>query len=210
MTASTPSRGAVCRAPSLPSLLVMLVFDWLLIGTGMLAGALAWLYKASGTTSLLSDAGNIARTVISSFTSNGIFADSCEPAGCADNAVQPKGTMIRGLGYLAAITTIQADKTAIQTALSKSVTAMFLTCDSGYNCGINWASGGTGQSDFHDQLDSMELVTAYAEAGTGINPATFSAPAAASTTTSPRNAAVGGPIPVVCSGLVWLATVLLA
>ncbi len=143
------------------------------------------MYKATGTQSYLVDGGNIARATIATFTVNGVFADTCEASrSCAQNAAQPKGTMIRGLGYLASITNIAADKAAIQAAMAASTTAMLKTCDGNMNCNVVWATPAQPPSNFHDQLDVMELINAYTQSLNGLSAVTFSAPTATTTTTS--------------------------
>jgi hypothetical protein len=48
----------------------------------------------------------------------------------------------------------------MKTLLQKSVDAMVKTCDSAWNCGNFWASGII-SSDVHQQMNAVELMTAY-------------------------------------------------
>jgi mannan endo-1,6-alpha-mannosidase len=145
---------------------------------GTMIGALAWMFKATGNESYLRDAGNMLTTAIREFSKDGMLADQCEP-NCAKNAVQAKGTYIRGLGYLAALTTIQADRDRIRTHLTTAMQGMLKTCDANLQCGTNWLVGQREVSDFHKQTNAMELISAYTMAMAGsLSNAKFSAPKA--------------------------------
>lgn len=145
--------------------------------SGVLVGALGWLFKATNDASYLADASALVKASISEFTRNGIIADPCEPK-CKPNEVQAKGTMIRGLGYFAALTTSQADKTIVRNLLGTSLKAMAATCDSQQNCGTYWVDGTKG-SNFHSQTNAVELVNAYNAALAGAISGTLAAPKAA-------------------------------
>ena len=135
--------------------------------SGNLIGALAWMYKASGDQNYLKEAGVLARKSFTYFVQDGIIRDHCElpktfeVKKCEANNVQPKGTYIRGLGYLAAITNIKSDKEEIKSLLRKSYQQLIKTCDRNLNCGTYWLSGKKEKSNFHFQVNAIELVTAY-------------------------------------------------
>jgi predicted alpha-1,6-mannanase (GH76 family) len=56
-------------------------------------------YKATGNTSLLTEATTIASAAISSLTVDGILTDGCEP-NCGSDGSQFKGVFLRNLKYL--------------------------------------------------------------------------------------------------------------
>ncbi|KAJ3302831.1 hydrolase 76 protein [Kappamyces sp. JEL0829] len=130
---------------------------------GMLIGALAWMYKATGQTSYLSDATALLTATLKEYASSGILTDPCEPSECPLNSVSPKGELIRGMSYLWEFASDPTVRSTIKTVLQQSVSAMIKTCDSDWNCGNNWASGvpNTGGKSVHDQMNAVQLLTGY-------------------------------------------------
>ncbi|KAJ2993756.1 hydrolase 76 protein [Globomyces sp. JEL0801] len=141
---------------------------------GILMAALAWLYKASNDPAHLSDAHNIARTALATFTKRNIITDLCEP-NCESKSVPPKGTFIRGLGYLFDLSPDAALKASIKAALKDSVIAMLNSCDSQYNCGTNWSIGSPSGPNLRYTINSLELMTAYLKTF-GVPPTKFQPP----------------------------------
>ena len=125
---------------------------------GQLIEALALMYKATNQISYLTDAETFANTAMSTFTQNNVIRDNCEPK-CPPNRVSPKGIFIRGLYTLHAVAT-PATKAKIATLINTSFSAMLNTCDSAFNCDNNWGPEGVVRSDFHSQLNSVELFNA--------------------------------------------------
>lgn len=162
---------------------------------GMTLGSLGYYFTVSGDTTLLTDSSSILKSLISLFTKSNVFTDPCEP-NCKPNEVQPKGTMIRGIGAYGAITTNAQDKATIQSLLKTSTTAMLATCDSSTNCGTYWSAGTVASgANFHSQTNALELINAYQMSLVGLSSTTFSAPVGTtSTTTQTKNGAgtVGG------------------
>lgn len=135
---------------------------------GMTVGALGWMYKATGDASYLTDGSTQLNVTLSLYVQNNIVTDLCEPVSCQANQVQPKGTMMRGLGYYAAFTNNVQDTARIQNVLGASVGAMLKTCDSNMNCGSYWNKGFPAYGDnFHYQVNAMELMNAYSESLNG-------------------------------------------
>jgi predicted alpha-1,6-mannanase (GH76 family) len=134
---------------------------------GTLVGALAWLAKATGDATYLNEISSLLPGIVSKFTQNSVVTDTCEP-NCSPDQVQPKGTMIRGLGYAAAITSISQDKQLLQDILAKTTAAMLKTCDNQYACGNDWLHGTQG-SNFHYEVNALELVNAQYSAVTSVN-----------------------------------------
>jgi hypothetical protein len=120
---------------------------------------------------------------MSTFSKNGVFADPCEP-NCKPNEVQPKGTMIRGLGYFAAFANSASDKSAVTSMLETTMSAMIKTCQNGA-CGGYWADNVAG-SNFHFQTNALELVNAFGTAKFGLSNAQLTPPKSAAPT---KNAA---------------------
>ncbi|KAJ3302832.1 hydrolase 76 protein [Kappamyces sp. JEL0829] len=131
--------------------------------TGFLTGGLAWLFQASKKPELLTDAHSLFAAALPKFAPNGIITDTCESAsaGCFANQVSPKGTMVRGWGYLYEFTTSAQIKTQLKQVLQSSVQAMLKTCDNSYNCGNAWSTQTYTSSNVHFQMNSLELMTAY-------------------------------------------------
>ncbi|KAI8924613.1 glycosyl hydrolase family 76-domain-containing protein [Entophlyctis helioformis] len=133
---------------------------------GTLVGALGWLFKSTGKTQYQTEAGLILDVALRQFAPNNIFTDPCEAANptCPANQVSPKGTMIRGLMYLYMTTTDAAIKAKIATAVDASFLAMAAAaCDEKWNCGNVWQGAGARvYTDFHTQLNALELANAVA------------------------------------------------
>ncbi|ACU75706.1 Ricin B lectin [Catenulispora acidiphila DSM 44928] len=68
---------------------------------GVVLGGLAALSQATGDTSLLTTARQIADAATSSLSQNGVFTESCEPTNCNQDQVSFKGIFVRGLRTLA-------------------------------------------------------------------------------------------------------------
>jgi mannan endo-1,6-alpha-mannosidase len=131
---------------------------------GTLAGGLAWLYQGTKGQRYLTDAHNILNQFQTQFTRNGVVFDPCEQGGspCSLNQVTPKGTAIRGFGYLHEFTNNVAVRAQIKQMFSQSVQAMMRTCDGNWNCGNDWVSGNPPKAyDVHLAMNAMELMTAY-------------------------------------------------
>lgn len=129
--------------------------------SGLLLGALGWMYKVTKQQSYIQDASLILNQLLKSSTMNGVFVDSCEPT-CKLSNTSPKGALIRGLGYLYEFTPDEAQKQLIKDTLTKSVQAMVKVCDDEWNCGNFWESGQQAASkSVHDQMNAAELMTAY-------------------------------------------------
>jgi mannan endo-1,6-alpha-mannosidase len=130
--------------------------------SGMTAGALAWMYKASGNPYYIEEANKITQYALTKFTQSDIFADACEPS-CEENKVSPKGTMLRGLGFVAEFTNNAALKARLTRVLENSVAAMLKTCNSEFGCGNYWVQGKE-QTNVHYQINALELMTSYYKA----------------------------------------------
>ncbi|KAI8900965.1 glycosyl hydrolase family 76-domain-containing protein [Globomyces pollinis-pini] len=129
---------------------------------GMLIGALAWLGKGTSNSAYINEANNLARAALATYAPNSIFIEPCEPS-CNSYHVAFKGILIRGLGYLYEFTDDMTVKGLIKKALTESVGAMLSTCDNNYNCGNIWTGQPNLPSNVHDQLNALELITAYAK-----------------------------------------------
>ncbi|KAI8901455.1 glycoside hydrolase [Globomyces pollinis-pini] len=127
---------------------------------GMLIGALAWLGKVTSSSAYINEANNLARAALATYAPNNVITDTCEP-NCSQNTVAFKGILIRGLGYLYEFTNDLAVKGLIKKALTDSVAAMLSTCDNNYSCGNIWSGQPNLPSNVHDQLNALELITAY-------------------------------------------------
>ncbi|KAI8924138.1 glycoside hydrolase [Entophlyctis helioformis] len=172
--------------------------------SGMLVGALAWLYKATNDPKYIADAGVVLNTGFQVFSRQQIITDLCEGGNgpCTTNGIvssapaanqsPAKGTMIRGIMYLYMITPDARQKSLIRTYMTTSFNAMLATCDDTMHCNANWLPGSPVVStNFHYQLASVELFNAisaiYADkAGNGGSALTAPVPA-------PGNAAVNNP-----------------
>ncbi|KAJ3326951.1 hydrolase 76 protein, partial [Kappamyces sp. JEL0680] len=134
---------------------------------GTLAGALAWLYKGTGTLQYLTDAHNIFNQALTQFTRNNVIFDTCEVSGkaCQLNQATPKGTAVRGFGYLHEFTNSADVRAKIKAMLLASVQGMMKTCDKDWNCGQDWIGGNAPASsvgyNVHFQMNALELMTAY-------------------------------------------------
>ena len=142
--------------------------------SGILLGALGWLFKATNDPAWLSDGSKILARTLATFSSSGIIFDPCEP-NCAQNSVQAKGTMIRGLGYYASFTNSQQDKQSIRSVLGTSLTKMAGSCDQNGNCPAVWTTPSQGYN-FHTQMVALELVNAYTNSINGPSTASFAPP----------------------------------
>ncbi|KAH6587209.1 hypothetical protein BASA50_001342 [Batrachochytrium salamandrivorans] len=136
---------------------------------GILMGGLGMMFKATGDAVYQTDAAqflDVGLGLYAPASSGGVLADPCETtsAGCKPNEVSPKGTFLRGLGYLYRGVSDPAIKTKIQTLVEVSAASMVThSCDASWNCGNVWtASGGKPSTDFHSQLNSLELMIALA------------------------------------------------
>jgi mannan endo-1,6-alpha-mannosidase len=136
---------------------------------GTLAGALAWLYEGTKDQKYLTLAHEILDRFEITFTKDGIVSDPCErevgkDERCERDRVTPKGTAIRGLGYLYEFTNDEAVRDRIKLLLKNSVQAMMTTCDEKWNCLNDWAPGSPNPQEptnVHFAMNSMELMTAY-------------------------------------------------
>ena len=141
--------------------------DELSYKAGTLAGALAWLYEATKNQKYLDLAHKILDQFETTFTRDGIVSDPCErevdkDKACEQDRVTPKGTAIRGLGYLHEFTKDEAVRVKIKQMLNRSVQAMMRTCDGNWNCGNDWVSGTPPKAyNVHYAMNAMELMTAY-------------------------------------------------
>lgn len=125
---------------------------------GQLIEALTLMYKATNQISYLTDAETFANRAMTTFSQNNVIRDSCEPQ-CPANVVSPKGILIRGLSTLHPVAT-PSTKARIATLINSSFTAMLATCDSLFNCDNNWGPEGAVRSNFHTQLNAVELFNA--------------------------------------------------
>ncbi|KAJ3257126.1 hydrolase 76 protein [Boothiomyces macroporosus] len=131
---------------------------------GTLAGALAWLYKATGDQQYMTAAENIAKKAMDLYSNNGVIQDRCETSanGCAQDQVSPKGTFIRGLAYVYMFTSNQDMKNLIQTTLQNSAKALIPMCDNNWNAYSDYWSTGKSVStkSVHLQMNALELFNA--------------------------------------------------
>ncbi|KAJ3274068.1 hydrolase 76 protein [Terramyces sp. JEL0728] len=131
---------------------------------GTLAGALAWLYKATNDPQYMTAAENIAKKALSLYSSNGIIRDRCETsqAGCAQDQVSPKGTFIRGLSYVYMFSKNSDIKSLIQTTLQSSAKALLPMCDNNWNVYSDyWSTGkSVSKQGVHLQMNALELFNA--------------------------------------------------
>ena len=71
---------------------------------GVILAGLAQLSLATGNSSLITTADNIATAATTALASNGILVDPCEPNGCADDGYSFKGIFVRDLSEFARAT----------------------------------------------------------------------------------------------------------
>ncbi|KAI8924612.1 glycosyl hydrolase family 76-domain-containing protein [Entophlyctis helioformis] len=163
---------------------------------GTLLGGIGWLYKSTGKEQYQTEAASMLDVALRTFAPNNIFTDPCEAANptCRANQVSPKGTMIRGLMYLYMTTTSAAIKTKIATAVETSFLAMAAAaCDEKWNCGNVWQGAGARvYTDFHTQLNALELANALAivRAPNGAPSGTQTAPSGTGNTGNTKGSAV--------------------
>jgi len=130
--------------------------------SGFCSGGLAWLYQATRNQAFIDDANRIFTTATRTFAPNDVITDQCETGDrCPQNQVSPKGTMVRGWGYLHEFTNSPEIRSRLKTILRTSVQAMLATCDNNYNCGNNWSGRTFTSSNVHFQMNSLELITSY-------------------------------------------------
>jgi predicted alpha-1,6-mannanase (GH76 family) len=70
---------------------------------GVILGGLADLYQATGNTSLLTEAENIANAAISNLTSGGVLVEPCEPSSCDTDEMSFKGIFAYNLKHLSEV-----------------------------------------------------------------------------------------------------------
>ena len=132
--------------------------------SGFLVGALAWMFQASKKPEIIQAAHLTFSQGLGAFAPGGIIRDACEP-NCQKNQVSPKGTMVRGWGYLHEFTNDERVRSQLQQILKTTTQAMLASCDNNLNCLDNWSSrvpvSGTNPSDVHQQMNAVELMTAY-------------------------------------------------
>ncbi|CZS93155.1 uncharacterized protein RCO7_07821 [Rhynchosporium graminicola] len=93
---------------------------------GCLVGGLIHLHRATGNSSYLSYAGNVATTGIAKFAPNGVAEELCEPI------------FLRHLAYLYPVTPDKALKSRISSVIRSSAEAALVTCDESWNCAGDW------------------------------------------------------------------------
>jgi hypothetical protein len=124
---------------------------------GMLAGALSYLYKATGKISYLNDAHSIFMRSQKKFTVNDIWTDTCEPY-CKHRWSKAKGTAMMGFSYLYSISNNTKIRQAISQIMYSSAIAMAnLTKGDGY-CSDDWKYPEIATYSFHSQLNCMHLI----------------------------------------------------
>jgi mannan endo-1,6-alpha-mannosidase len=132
--------------------------------SGFLVGALSWMFRATNNPDFLQGAHLTFTQGLSAFAPDGVVKDACEPQ-CQKNQVSPKGTMVRGWGYLQEFTTDDKIRSQLKQVLRTSTEAMLSTCDNNLNCLDNWSSrtpvSASNPSDVHQQINAVELMTAY-------------------------------------------------
>ncbi|KAJ3257127.1 hydrolase 76 protein [Boothiomyces macroporosus] len=143
---------------------------------GFLAGALAWLYKASGNQDVIKTAESIALKSLQTFSKNGIIADLCEP-NCLVYVVSPKGLHVRGLQYVYMYSQNADVKSQIKAALQKSAQSLAQYCDDQWSCNAQSWSGPQIAADVHLQTNALELFNALA-ATNGVSSSVTNVPAA--------------------------------
>nr|KAJ3422239.1 hydrolase 76 protein [Polyrhizophydium stewartii] len=178
---------------------------------GILIGGMAWMYKATGNTNYITEAGKLLDTALTTFATGPVITDLCEGATdmCtvgdatskppAANQVPPKGTMIRGLTYLYMFTPDAAQKAKIKKFIDASFAGMLSTCTANMGCSAVWTPGAApANGNFHHQLVAIELTNAVAAIYLGSsatadikNPTSDVTTNVENSQTSTTNAAVG-------------------
>ena len=102
---------------------------------GVILSGLSELYKATGSTGLLTTAEAIAGAATTTLSGNGVLREPCEPS-CTGDAISFKGPFIRGLKTLA----VTAGSTAYNTFLQAQSTSIVAhDTNSAGGIGENWA-----------------------------------------------------------------------
>ncbi|KAI8908020.1 glycoside hydrolase [Gorgonomyces haynaldii] len=153
---------------------------------GILMGSMAWLGKATNNNQWFSDASVILRAAQANYVKSGVLVDECEP-NCRLNQIQFKALLARGMGYLSALSNVQADRDAIKSVLRSSMQAMTPLCDANGNCPEVWSGGQ--QTNFHRQITALELINAYSTSQQGTIPSVTFAPPAQNTPTTKSGSA---------------------
>ena len=127
---------------------------------GVILSALSWMYKVTNDKSYIKDMQETLDTTIYHFTNKSIVFDRCEP-NCPLNAASYKGAFARGLGFMYELSPDEGQRNTAKNLLTTSVKAMLDVCDDQWNCGNNWASKQKAGKSVHDQMNAIELMTAF-------------------------------------------------
>ena len=157
--------------------------------SGFTAAAFAAMFAATNDTQYITMANGIARKALQTFNFQGIITDSCEQVMqpqaknppeniCQLNAVNSKGTMIRGLAYVYRYTNDRALQTEIRTALENTAKRVMNLCDSNWICNSeDWAANiQSSNRNLHAQINAMELFNALSTMNLAGTLHDFSAP----------------------------------
>ena len=119
---------------------------------GVVLAGLGQLYKATGTSSLLTSAESIATAATTDLTTNGILVDPCEPNGCASDGYSFKGAFVRGLSDFQRLTGVSAYNTFLS-AQASSIQAN--DTDSAGQSGLAW-SGPLADVNYQDTQSALD------------------------------------------------------
>lgn len=125
---------------------------------GMLISAYSNSFELIGNRLHLTRATEIFAMAMATFAPNNIITESCEEAGCSNDARMFKGLLIRSLKELYRATDDADVKTRIRTIVDANINAMAAVCDAQFNCSRFWKAGRM-SVDVHSQAVALELVT---------------------------------------------------
>jgi rhamnogalacturonyl hydrolase YesR len=131
---------------------------------GVVLSGLSELSKATGDTSLITTARQIADAATSKLSKNGILTESCESSSCGADAVSFKGIFIRGLRTLAAA----AHTTAYDSWLTAQANSIEAHDTNSTGFGVAWA--GPIKEESSSSTASAEDALVAAMGGSGSTP----------------------------------------